>query len=181
MMPAPLLKIHRSSRPGLWQAGRRDSQGQGALVRARHGQVREDLLRLGVDRDRGADAIERQLAGRIAAGGGVRLRWRRQQQRGPLPSHGQAQQARRQDGERLVLPDHRLVDFGTGGYCVWTCPCSASPCRRSSVAVACGAIRHTVLLLFAPAYSWANSFQCPSETTSTAPSTTLKAVSSSIA
>src|SRR5262249_53513441 len=36
-------------------------------------------------------------------------------------------------------------------------------------------------LMGAPAYFWVKSFQCPSEMTSTAPSTTLKAVSSSIA
>jgi hypothetical protein len=39
----------------------------------------------------------------------------RQQQGWTLPSHGQAQLARGQDGERLILPDHRLVDFGMVG------------------------------------------------------------------
>src|SRR5262249_47307348 len=35
-------------------------------------------------------------------------------------------------------------------------------------------------LMAAPAYSWANSFQCPSETTSTVPPTTFMAVSAQI-
>src|SRR6478672_11225657 len=41
--------------------------------------------------------------------------------------------------------------------------------------------RDRELLLAEVAYSWVNNFQCPSETTSTAPSTTCMAVWSSIA
>ena len=44
--------------------------------------------------------------------GSLVLGGQRQQERGPLPSGGQAQLSSGQDGERLVLPGHRLVDLG---------------------------------------------------------------------
>jgi hypothetical protein len=47
-------------------------------------------------------------------GAAILLGQRRQEGR-PLPSRGQAELAHGRHGERLVLPDHRLVDFGVMG------------------------------------------------------------------
>lgn len=99
--------------------------------------------------------------------------------RGAIRATSRTNATNSESGSTVELSWARRVTTPWSGISVRTCPPARFPSSTKYDRASTNLEHELGMAESAP--QWVNSFQCPSETTSTAPSTTLMAVSSSIA